>query len=97
MTTQTQPSEKSLQRMRNYVEKYWHKSGTSAHPNREVTDAVVLGLAHNIDALGRPPLSVQLLARQASRSGFQSSVVLCLRRDEAVQVLPLPALRDTGR
>ena len=54
MTTQTQPSEKSLRRMRNYVEKYWHKSGTSAHPNREVTDAVVLGLAHNVDALGRP-------------------------------------------
>ena len=54
MTTQTQPSENSLKRMRNYVEKYWQKSGTYAHPNREVTNAVVLGLAHNVDALGRP-------------------------------------------
>ncbi len=54
MTTQTQPSEKSLKRMRNYVEKYWQKSGTSPHPNKEVTDAVVLGLAQNVDELGRP-------------------------------------------
>ena len=54
MTTQMQPSEKSLKRMRNYVEKYWKKSGTSPHPIKEVTDAVVLGLAQNIDELSRP-------------------------------------------
>ena len=45
MSTQTEPTETSLKRMRNYVEKYWQKSGTSPHPNTEVTDAVVLGLA----------------------------------------------------
>ena len=54
MPTQAQPSEKSLQRMRNYVEKYWKKSGTSPHPNRDVTDAVVLGLAQNVEETGRP-------------------------------------------
>jgi len=54
MTTQTRPSEKSMKRMRNYVEKYRQKSGTSAHPDETVTDAVVLGLAQNIDELGRP-------------------------------------------
>ncbi len=54
MTTQTQPSEKSMMRMRNYVEKYRQKSGTSAHPDEAVTDAVVLGLAQNVDELGRP-------------------------------------------
>jgi ferredoxin-thioredoxin reductase catalytic chain len=40
--------------MRNYVEKYRQKSGTSAHPDEAVTDAVVLGLAQNLDELGRP-------------------------------------------
>lgn len=54
MTTETQPSEKSLKRMRNYVEKYWQKSGTSPHLNSEVTDAVVLGLAQHVDEVGRP-------------------------------------------
>lgn len=54
MTTQLRPSNKSVKRMRNYVEKYWQKSGTSPHPNQEVTDAVVLGLAQNVDELGRP-------------------------------------------
>ena len=48
------PSEKSLNRMRNYVEKYRQKSGTSLHPNSEVTDGIILGLANNVDELGRP-------------------------------------------
>ena len=47
MTSKTQPAEKSLKRMRTYVEKYRQKSGTSAHPNQEVTHAVVLGLTHH--------------------------------------------------
>lgn len=49
-----QPSEKSLQRMQVYVKKYWEKSGTFPHPDNEVTEAVVLGLAANIDQVGRP-------------------------------------------
>ena len=54
MTTQTQPSEKSMKRMRNFVKKYRQKSGTSGHPDQTVTDAVVFGLAQNVDELGRP-------------------------------------------
>jgi len=49
-----QPSEKSLKRMRAYVQKYWEKTGTSPHPENEVTEAVILGLAANIDEVGRP-------------------------------------------
>ena len=30
------------------------KTGTSPHPDKEVTEAVVSGLAHNIDEVGRP-------------------------------------------
>lgn len=49
-----QPSEKSIKRMRVYVEKYMQKTGTSGHPETEVTESVILGLANNIDEVGRP-------------------------------------------
>ena len=49
-----QPSEKAIQRMRVFVDKYCEKSGTTTHPDKAVLEAVVLGLAKNIDELGRP-------------------------------------------
>ena len=48
------PSELSLKRMRKFTEKYCEKSGTTTHPDKEVTEAVILGLAKNQDDLGRP-------------------------------------------
>ncbi len=49
-----EPSEKSLGQMRKFVSKYCEKSGTSTHPNKDVTDAVVNGLAMHKDTIGRP-------------------------------------------
>jgi ferredoxin-thioredoxin reductase catalytic chain len=40
--------------MWNYVRRYWAKSGTCAHPDRAVTEAVVTGLAAHMEELGRP-------------------------------------------
>jgi ferredoxin-thioredoxin reductase catalytic chain len=48
------PTEKSLERMQKYVEKYLEKTGTSPHPDPEVTQSVVNGLAAHLDELGRP-------------------------------------------
>ena len=48
------PTDKSIERMRKFVAKYCEKSGTTTHPDQEVTEAVVLGLAKNQDDLGRP-------------------------------------------
>ncbi|MBL8168174.1 MAG: ferredoxin:thioredoxin reductase [Acidobacteria bacterium] len=48
------PSEESMQRIRNFVEKYCAKSGTSTHPDPSITEAVVLGLANHRDTLGKP-------------------------------------------
>jgi ferredoxin-thioredoxin reductase catalytic chain len=48
------PSERALRRIRDFVEKFREKCGTSVHPNPEVTEAVVFGLAAHIDELGRP-------------------------------------------
>ena len=50
----SEPSEKNLKRMRTYVDKYWEKTGTSAHPEAGVTEAVLNGLASHCDELGRP-------------------------------------------
>jgi len=44
----------TLQRMRKFVEKYCEKSGTTTHPDKEITEAVVLGLAYHHDTLGKP-------------------------------------------
>jgi ferredoxin-thioredoxin reductase catalytic chain len=43
-----------MARLRRYVETYTKKTGTTTHPDRDVTDAVLLGLAHNAETLGRP-------------------------------------------
>ena len=48
------PTDKSIERKRKFVAKYCEKSGTTTHPDQEVTEAVVLGLAKNQDDLGRP-------------------------------------------
>ena len=44
----------ALQRMRKFVEKYCEKSGTTTHPDREVTEAVIQGLAVHYETLGKP-------------------------------------------
>lgn len=49
-----QPTTESLRKVRKYVERYWQKSGTFPHTNAEVTDAVITGLAANLEEVGRP-------------------------------------------
>lgn len=41
-------------RIKNLVEKFTEKSGTTTHPNEEVTEAVMQGLTKNIEDLGKP-------------------------------------------
>ena len=48
------PSEKAIQRMKTFVEKYTEKSGTYVSPVEGVTEQVILGLDQNIDEIGRP-------------------------------------------
>jgi ferredoxin-thioredoxin reductase catalytic chain len=51
---QDKPSAKSLERIGNLVENYCRKSGTTTHSDETITEAVVLGLAQNLDDLGKP-------------------------------------------
>lgn len=49
-----QPSEKAMQRMRRLVDNFTEKSGTYTSPVEGVTESVILGLAQNVDEVGRP-------------------------------------------
>ena len=47
-------TEGSLKKMRKYVEAFATKSGSFLHPQPEITEFLVIGLAKHIDELGRP-------------------------------------------
>lgn len=49
-----EPSDASIKKIETYVKKYREKSGTSAHPDPEITNSVVKGLAANVELVGRP-------------------------------------------
>lgn len=48
------PSQRAIQRIQAFVEKYRERTGTLPHPDPEVSRSVVLGLADNVDQIGRP-------------------------------------------
>ena len=47
-------SEKSLAKMWKFVRGYAERSGSSLHPQKEITEFLVIGLAKHVDELGRP-------------------------------------------
>ncbi len=49
-----QASEKNLAKMWKFVENFAVKSGAPLHPQREITEFLVIGLAKNIDEVGKP-------------------------------------------
>ena len=48
------PSKDSMEKMEKFVTAYCKKTGTSRHPNDDVTQGVIEGLARHRDQLGRP-------------------------------------------
>lgn len=48
------PSKESLEKMWRFARVFAEKSGTAFHPNPEVTEAVITGLAAHVDQFGRP-------------------------------------------
>ena len=47
-------SEKSVKKANNLCKAYLKKTGTSLHPNPDVSDGVLKGLAHMMDVTGKP-------------------------------------------
>lgn len=48
------PEQETIDRMTRFVAKYCEKSGTHTHPEPEVTEAVINGLAAHKETLGKP-------------------------------------------
>ena len=72
-----QPSEKAQQRMRIFVEKYCEKSGTHTHPDKDVTEAVILGLAKNVDELGRPLCPCRFYPDKQEETTYRTWICAC--------------------
>lgn len=53
-TDRQQAQSKSLDKMWKFVRGYAAKSGTSLHPQPDITEFLVIGLAKHIDEVGRP-------------------------------------------
>ena len=49
-----QASAANAEKMWRFVEHYAEKSGSYLHPQREITEFLVIGLAKHIDQVGRP-------------------------------------------
>jgi ferredoxin-thioredoxin reductase catalytic chain len=49
-----QASPKSMAKMWKFVEAFANKSGSYLHPQREITEFLVIGLAKHVDELKRP-------------------------------------------
>ena len=49
-----QASPKAVAKMWKFVENFANKSGSYLHPQREITEFLVIGLAKHIDELGKP-------------------------------------------
>jgi ferredoxin-thioredoxin reductase catalytic chain len=52
--SETAARAETIARLGRYVETYRKKSGTTAHPDAEVTEGVIAGLARNLEEVGRP-------------------------------------------
>jgi ferredoxin-thioredoxin reductase catalytic chain len=50
----SQATPKNIEKMRKYATHFAEKSGTFLHPQPEITEFLVIGLAKHIDDLGRP-------------------------------------------
>jgi ferredoxin-thioredoxin reductase catalytic chain len=70
-------SEAAIQKMRNFVQKYCEKSGTSTHPDPEVTEAVVLGLAHHSDTLGKPLCPCRFYPNKVEEAKHRTWICAC--------------------
>jgi len=50
----SQASPENINKMRKFVNNFAEKSGSFLHPQSEITEFLVIGLAKNIDEVGRP-------------------------------------------
>lgn len=72
-----EPSEKALLRVNKLVDSLTKKSGTTTHPDESVKDAVVNGLASNIDTLGKPLCPCRFYPDKAAEVKHRTWICAC--------------------
>lgn len=75
--SRTPPTQKSLDRINKFVKAYCEKSGTTTHPEAEVLEAVVLGLAANLDELGKPLCPCRFYKDKKAEAAHRTWICAC--------------------
>jgi ferredoxin-thioredoxin reductase catalytic subunit len=72
-----QASPKNVEKMWKFVEKFAEKSGSYLHPQREITEFLVIGLAKHIDEVGRPLCPCNFYEDKAEEAKSSTWVCAC--------------------
>jgi ferredoxin-thioredoxin reductase catalytic chain len=72
-----QASAANVERMWRFVGKFAEKSGSYLHPQREITEFLVIGLAKHIDEVGRPLCPCNFYEDKAQEAKSSKWVCAC--------------------
>jgi ferredoxin-thioredoxin reductase catalytic chain len=72
-----QASPENVEKMWKYVRKFADKSGTYLHPQPEITEFLVIGLAKHIDELGRPLCPCNFYEDKAAEAKSNTWICAC--------------------
>ena len=70
-------SPESLRKMWKFVENFARKSGSYLHPQREITEFLVIGLAKHVDELGRPLCPCNFYEDKAKEATSSTWICAC--------------------
>jgi ferredoxin-thioredoxin reductase catalytic chain len=71
------PSDANIAKMQKFTEKFCEKSGSYTHPDPEVTEGVILGLAANIESVGRPLCPCRFYPDKAEEVKHRTWICAC--------------------
>ncbi len=72
-----QASPKNVEKMWKFVARFAEKSGSYLHPERDITEFLVIGLAKHIDELGRPLCPCNFYADQPEEAKRSTWICPC--------------------
>ena len=72
-----QASPQNVEKMWKFVRNFAQKSGTYLHPQREITEFLVIGLAKHIDEVGRPLCPCNFYEDKAAEAKSSTWVCAC--------------------
>ena len=76
-TDRMQASPKNVAKMWKFVEHFAAKSGSYLHPQRQITEFLVIGLAKHIDEVGRPLCPCNFYEDKAAEAERSTWVCAC--------------------